>query len=142
MGEKKWQITNLSQADIAKLIEASDSKGEVSEYENHTSDEIVSESSDNDFDTNNQQMNYKESIQFKNHEIKWKLIQLPHFSQSTAANNIKTTQGVTRYATAKVTDIKSAFDVVFNPTTENEIIKMNNIEGEKVYGKKMEKYQN
>ncbi|GFR15056.1 hypothetical protein TNCT_710521 [Trichonephila clavata] len=64
---------NLSQADIAKLIEASDSKVEVSEHKNHTSDKIESESSDIDFYTNNQQMNNKESIQSKNCEIKGKL---------------------------------------------------------------------
>ncbi|KAF8784795.1 hypothetical protein HNY73_010429 [Argiope bruennichi] len=57
---------NLSHADIAKLIEASDSEEEVLEYENHISDEIDSESSDNDFDTDIQQMNYKGSIQSKN----------------------------------------------------------------------------
>ncbi|GFQ77470.1 hypothetical protein TNCT_481 [Trichonephila clavata] len=39
---------HLSQADIAKLTEASDSK-EVSEYENHTSEEIESNSSNNYF---------------------------------------------------------------------------------------------
>ncbi|KAF8785217.1 hypothetical protein HNY73_010789 [Argiope bruennichi] len=81
---------NLSDADIS--IEASDSE-EVSEYENHASDEIESESSDNDFDTDIQQMNYKGSIQSKNREIKWKLDPLPHSSQSTAANTIKTTPG-------------------------------------------------
>ncbi|GFU98928.1 hypothetical protein TNCV_3381741 [Trichonephila clavipes] len=53
--EKKWH--KLSQADIAKLIEASESE-EASMYENQKSDEI--ESSENDFDTNNQQMNCKE----------------------------------------------------------------------------------
>ncbi|KAF8767288.1 hypothetical protein HNY73_020271 [Argiope bruennichi] len=59
---------NLNHADIAKLMEASDSSEEVSEYKNHTSDEIESESSDNDFDTAIQQMNYKGNIQPKNHE--------------------------------------------------------------------------
>ncbi|GFX48202.1 hypothetical protein TNCV_3931521 [Trichonephila clavipes] len=53
---------NLSYTDIAKLIEASDSE-EVSENEDHTSDEIESESSDKEFDTNNQQMNHKDSQQ-------------------------------------------------------------------------------
>ncbi|GFX30148.1 hypothetical protein TNCV_293611 [Trichonephila clavipes] len=62
---------NLSHADIAKLIEASDSKEEVSKYENHTSDEIESKSSDNEIDKDLQQINYKESIQSKNCEIKW-----------------------------------------------------------------------
>ncbi|GFT93237.1 hypothetical protein TNCV_2220031 [Trichonephila clavipes] len=104
---------NLSHTDIAKLIEASDSE-EVSEYENLTSDET--EWSDNNFDINNQQMSYKESIQSKNSEIKWKLNMLPHSSQSKAANIVKTTPGVTRYATARVTDVKNAFEVVFNST--------------------------
>ncbi|GFX70287.1 hypothetical protein TNCV_4617241 [Trichonephila clavipes] len=74
MGEKKMtNCINLSYADVVKLIDASDSE-EVSEYENHTSDEIESECSDNDLDTNNQQMNYKESVQSKDREIKWKWI--------------------------------------------------------------------
>ncbi|GFR22699.1 hypothetical protein TNCT_324041, partial [Trichonephila clavata] len=62
--EKKMNHINLSHADVAKLIEVSDRDDEVSEYENHTSDEIESESSDKVFDTDIQQMNYKESIQF------------------------------------------------------------------------------
>ncbi|GFU67690.1 hypothetical protein TNCV_4327441 [Trichonephila clavipes] len=70
---------NLSHADTVKLLEASDNE-EVSEYENHTSDEIESGSSDNDFDTNNQQMNYKKSTQSKNREIKRKLNPLPHYT--------------------------------------------------------------
>ncbi|GFU72150.1 hypothetical protein TNCV_3152861 [Trichonephila clavipes] len=49
---------NLSHADVAKIIEAPDSE-EVSEYESNTSYETESESSDNDFDINNQQMNSK-----------------------------------------------------------------------------------
>ncbi|GFQ81004.1 hypothetical protein TNCT_240631 [Trichonephila clavata] len=37
----------------AKPIEVSDSEEGVSEYDNHTSDEVESESSDNDFDRDN-----------------------------------------------------------------------------------------
>ncbi|GFU86898.1 hypothetical protein TNCV_3441681 [Trichonephila clavipes] len=57
---------------------------EVSENENHTSDENEIESSDNDFDTNNQQLNYKDCIYSKNHEMKWKLKPLPLSTQSTS----------------------------------------------------------
>ncbi|GFQ98579.1 hypothetical protein TNCT_565421 [Trichonephila clavata] len=145
MGEKKWQVTNLSPPDIAKLIEVSDSK-EASQYENHTRYKIISKISDNDFDTNNQQTKCKESIQFQNCEKKSKLSPsvslnpLPHSSQSTAA----TTPGVTAYTTARVTDVKSVFEVVFNSTTKNEILNMSNIEGQKVCGKilklKLSKY--
>ncbi|GFR29400.1 hypothetical protein TNCT_22051 [Trichonephila clavata] len=38
-------------------------------------------------------MNYKEGIQSKNREIKWKLNPLPNSYQSTAVNIIKTTPG-------------------------------------------------
>ncbi|KAF8791246.1 hypothetical protein HNY73_006140 [Argiope bruennichi] len=117
---------NLSHADIANLREVSDSE-ELSEYENYTSDEIESESSDNDFDTDIQQMNYKGSLQSKNREIKWKLDPLTHSSQSTVANIVKPTPGVTRYAKARISDVKSAFEVVLNSTIENEIINMTNI---------------
>ncbi|GFQ80109.1 hypothetical protein TNCT_699641 [Trichonephila clavata] len=93
--------------------------------------------SDNDFDTNNQQMNYKECIQSINREIKRKL-NPPHSSQTIGANIIKTIPEVTRYATARVTDAKSALEIVFNSTIENEIIKMTNIKREKVYKKQWE----
>ncbi|GFR18554.1 putative inorganic phosphate cotransporter [Trichonephila clavata] len=49
---KMTHCINLSHAGIAKVIEASDSK-EVSEYESQISNEIESESSDIDLDTNN-----------------------------------------------------------------------------------------
>ncbi|KAF8795491.1 hypothetical protein HNY73_003335 [Argiope bruennichi] len=66
---------NLGHTDIAKLIEASESEEEVSKYENHTSKEIESESSDNEFDTDIQQMNCR--VMSKNREIKFKLGPLP-----------------------------------------------------------------
>ncbi|KAF8794740.1 hypothetical protein HNY73_002682 [Argiope bruennichi] len=114
---------NLSHADIGKLIEASDNEEEVSEYENHTSDEIESESSDNNFDTDIHQMNHVESILSKNREkigIRFRLPPILLNQQLLIFK--KTTQGVTRYATARISDIKSAFEVVFNSTIENGII--------------------
>ncbi|GFS54163.1 hypothetical protein TNCV_2527031 [Trichonephila clavipes] len=119
--------------DVSTNIEVSDSEEEISEYEKHTSHEIESGSSDNDFNTNDQQMNYKKSIQSKN----WKIVEaesvhaLLHSFQSTAANIIKTTPGVKRYAT--VTGVKSTFEVVFDSTIENKIVKITTIEGEKIY---------
>ncbi|GFW41056.1 hypothetical protein TNCV_414651 [Trichonephila clavipes] len=77
--EKVAKRTNLSQADIAKVMEAFDSE-KVPKCANCTIDEFDSESSDNDFDTNNQQINYKGSIQSKNNEIKWKLNIVLHSS--------------------------------------------------------------
>ncbi|KAF8795479.1 NT-3 growth factor receptor like protein [Argiope bruennichi] len=56
---------------IAKLIEAPDIEEEVSEYENHTSDEIESESSDNDFDTGIQQINFKEPLHIAREKISY-----------------------------------------------------------------------
>ncbi|GFT87428.1 hypothetical protein NPIL_497821 [Nephila pilipes] len=47
----------INDADITKLIEASDREDEnVSVYENHASDEIESDSTDNDFDIDSQQI--------------------------------------------------------------------------------------
>ncbi|GFR00794.1 hypothetical protein TNCT_509841 [Trichonephila clavata] len=110
---------NLSHADIAKLIEASDSEEEVSEYENHTSDETESESSNNNLKTNNRQMNSNESIRSKNLEIRGKLIPMSYSFQSMAANIINSTPRVTRCAKIRITDLKNAFDVLFNSTIEN-----------------------
>ncbi|GFU44647.1 hypothetical protein NPIL_424091 [Nephila pilipes] len=66
------EMTNfrkLRDADIAKMVEASDSEEEnVSEYENHTSDEVEGDSSDNDFDIGIQQRHNIQNIQSKNHE--------------------------------------------------------------------------
>lgn len=54
---------NLSDADIAKLIKPLTAKSlNASEYDNHTSDEIESESSHNDFDIDIQQMHNIQSI--------------------------------------------------------------------------------
>lgn len=51
--------TNLSEGDIAKLMEASDSKEEdAPEYENHTSDETERKNSDDDFDIDIQSEHY------------------------------------------------------------------------------------
>ncbi|KAF8790510.1 hypothetical protein HNY73_005524 [Argiope bruennichi] len=60
MGEKNMvNRRKLSHADVPKLIETSGNEEEVSEYENHTRDEIESESSGSDFDTNIQKIIYK-----------------------------------------------------------------------------------
>lgn len=67
---------HLSYADIAKLMEASDSEAEdVSEYENDASDRT--ESSDNEFDIDIQPMPNIQSIQSKNREMKLKLDLVP-----------------------------------------------------------------
>ncbi|GFX69648.1 hypothetical protein TNCV_1770171 [Trichonephila clavipes] len=58
------QLPELEQMKRRDSGKASDSE-EVSEYENHKSNEIESESLDRNFDANNQQMNYKERIQSK-----------------------------------------------------------------------------
>ncbi|GFQ94283.1 hypothetical protein TNCT_140351 [Trichonephila clavata] len=66
----------MNHADIAQLIQASNSEEQVSTYENHTNDENESECSNKDFDTDIQQMYYKGNIQSNNHETKRKLDRL------------------------------------------------------------------
>ncbi|GFS86870.1 hypothetical protein NPIL_141121 [Nephila pilipes] len=120
---------DLSDADLTKLIKASDSEEEnVSEYENHTSDEIKSDCSNKDFDI--QQMHNIQNIQSKNHPIQWKLDTIPHYGK-LISNIIKTTPSIIRYATERIADVKSAYETVFNSTIQNEIIKMTNIVGGK-----------
>ena len=66
----------------------------------------------------------------------WKLDLQIHSCLSTSDNIIKTTPGVTQYAMARITDIKSALETVFDLTIENKIIKITNIEKENANGKK------
>lgn len=93
----------LNYADITKLMIVSDSEEKVSQYENHTSDEIDSERSENDFDNDTQQMNYKEIVLSKDREIELKLESLDIL---LTKNIMKTSPGVTRYEIAKITDVK------------------------------------
>ncbi|GFS87472.1 hypothetical protein NPIL_683871 [Nephila pilipes] len=82
----------LSDVDIAALIEASNiEEKNASEYENHTSDEIESDSSNNDSD---QQMHYIQNIQTKNHNIQREMDTILHSGRLTSAIILETTPGV------------------------------------------------
>lgn len=112
----------LSKSGIAKLMEGSDSEYEdVTEYENHPSDET--ESSDNDFEIEIQPMHNIHSIQSKNSKLKLKLDRLPNSGQLTSANILKTSARASRYATARIRNVKCAFETIFTSTIEKEIIK-------------------
>ena len=57
MSETMMNCINLSADDTVKLVQAFEKEEEdVSEYENHTSDEIENGKFDNNFDTNSQKM--------------------------------------------------------------------------------------
>lgn len=126
----------LSESEIAKLMEASDSDvDDISEYENHTSSEEneKSDSEDNVAIQCNQDVQH---IQSKDGKINWSLASLPLAGRLNSANVIKTAPGVTRYSTSRIKDVQSAFEIVFNSTIQNEIIRMTNAEGEKVFKEK------
>lgn len=125
--------------DAELLEELSDTDEDLSEYENHTSDEGESSTSDNDIDIPAlpvAAIQCIQSIQSKNGTIEWLLEPPQQQGRLSSANVIKNTPGITRYATSRITDVKSAFTTIFNSNIEKEIIKMTNIEGERVFNQK------
>lgn len=79
-------------------------------------------------------------ISSKDGKIQWMFTPFQQRGRLSAENVIRKTAGVTRYACARIRDIKSAFETIFCTTIRNKIIKMTDIQGQQVYGK-MEKFK-
>lgn len=122
--------------ELEALANATDSSEPISEEENHTSDEneYITSESDNDSSENNlQATNNLAFIQSKDKNIHWMLEPFPHHGRINRSNIIKHTPGPTRYATSRINNIVSAFQLFLDHTLENIILKMTNIEGRRVY---------
>ena len=77
-----------------------------------------------------------ESIQSKNGNIRWSTVPPDVHGRTAAANIIKMTPGVTRFAVTRVSDIKTCFDLFLPLSLKKVIIAMTNLEGKKVHGNK------
>ncbi|XP_068435159.1 piggyBac transposable element-derived protein 4-like [Clinocottus analis] len=77
-----------------------------------------------------------ERFKSKNGKICWSSV--PHVVQdrAAAANVIKMTPGITRFAVTRVSDIRTCFELFMPSSLKRVIIAMTNLEGKKVYGDK------
>ena len=128
----------LSDEQLEALVNASDSEENISEEENHTSDDNIHPSSEaddiSDIDTSNDNVQALQLIQSKDKNITWSLEPFSQTGRASSANIRKLTPGPIRYAIARVSDIKSSFQVMMNDNIQSIVVEMNNIEGRRVYG--------
>lgn len=128
----------LSDEQLEALVNASDSEDTISEDENHTSDDNIHPSSESedisDADISNDNVHAVQFIQSKDKKITWSLQPFPQTGRASSANIINVTPGPTRYAIARVSDIKSSFLVMMNDNIQSIVVEMTNIEGQRVYG--------
>lgn len=126
----------LNDAELQELVEVSDDDESVSEFENNTSGESEENSSEDDSNTNIdiEPAAVSQTISSRDRKIEWMVAPPQQHGRLSSANVIKSTPGVTRYACARIADIKTSFEAVYHETIEKEIIKMTNIEGRRVFG--------
>uniref|UniRef100_A0A3P9MKV5 PiggyBac transposable element-derived protein domain-containing protein n=1 Tax=Oryzias latipes TaxID=8090 RepID=A0A3P9MKV5_ORYLA len=74
-----------------------------------------------------------ESFQSKRGNIRWSTVPPDVHGRTAAANIIKMTPGVTRFAVTRVSDIKSCFKLFLPLSLKKVIIAMTNLEGKKVH---------
>ncbi|KAF8792103.1 hypothetical protein HNY73_003749 [Argiope bruennichi] len=125
-------MANCRSVTIPTLMETSDSE-DVSEEENNASEN--SESSDSDYNMVTQPATNLQYIGSKDKKIKWRFNPPRCVGRLNYANVIKTTPGVTRYSTSRITNVKNSFETVFSSTIQKEIIKLTNIDGKNVHRK-------
>lgn len=75
-----------------------------------------------------------ERFKSKNGNIFWSSVPHDVHSRAAAANVIKMTSGITRFALTKVSDIKRCFELFMPLSLKRIIITMINLEGKKVHG--------
>lgn len=78
-----------------------------------------------------------ERFKSKNGKIFWSSVPHDVHGRAAAANVIKMTPGITRFALTKVSDIKRCFEIFMPLSLERIIITMINLEGKKVHGDMM-----
>ncbi len=101
--------------------------------------ELNSDSNDSDFEPDEGiaiPIPPSKTFMSKNGEIQW--FSSPNMRQAklSAENIIKTVPGPTRTAVTRVTDIKSAFELVMPNSIQKIILEMTNLEGRRVLGEK------
>ena len=110
---------------------------EVSEDEDDL--ELNSDSNDSDFEPDEGiaiPIPPSKTFMSKNGEIQWSSSPNIRQTRMSAENIIKTVPGPTRMAVTRVTDIKSAFELVMPNSIQKIILEMTNLEGRRVFGEK------
>lgn len=124
-----------------------ENEGEDTEQHSDT-DEQVSEEEDNveyhpeDTDTSDEsdeevtggEAAPAERFKSKNGKICWSSVPHDVHGRAAAANVIKMTPGITRFAVTRVSDIKTCFELFMPLSLKRVIIAMTNLEGKKVHG--------
>ena len=118
---------------LHSLLNVSFSEEDISEYENHTSGESESE---DEFINSAEDITSVHSISSKDNEITWKYSQPTQIGRASLCNIIRQSPGITRFAANRIIDIRSSFELLFHSSIQSYIIKMTNIEGEKIFGNK------
>ncbi|CAH1988980.1 unnamed protein product [Acanthoscelides obtectus] len=126
----------LTDSELLALVEVSESDGSVSELEDRTSNESEEESSEDDLIPvlANNPTTSNATVGSKDGKIQWPMDSPSQSGRFSSANVTKSSTGVTRYACARIFDVKSSFDIVFSDVVETQIINMTNIEGFRVFG--------
>ncbi|XP_034065557.1 piggyBac transposable element-derived protein 4-like [Gymnodraco acuticeps] len=113
-----------------------DHDSEIEENVSEDEDYLEVNDEDYDYDQSNEETDIRPDATFmsKNCEIQWS--SSPNGRQATlsAANIMKAVPGPTRMAVSRVTDIKSAFELVISNTVLKIVLDMTNLEGRRVYG--------
>ena len=120
---------------LEHILDYNDSEIEdnVSEDEDHL--EVNSDDEDSDYEPDEETaIPPTETFMSKNLEIQWSLSPNRHQATLSAANIIKAVPGPTRMAVTRVTDIKSAFELVIPNSIQKIILEMTNLEGRRVFG--------
>ena len=112
------------------LLKASDSEEDISEKENHTSDDSIHPTSESDCDTSDSEDD-RDNVQSRERKITWSAEPFPQHGRTSSANIIKLTPGPTRYAISRIDDIRSSFQVIMNNNLSDIVLKMTNIEGQR-----------
>ena len=120
---------------ILEDLEEPSQNEDVSEEENHTSNNESVDSSDDNYSDEGDNVD-TEIVLSKDGTVIWNSCPIQKNKRILSANIIKKIPGVTIYATSRIYDIKSSFEAVFDYTVEKEIINFTNAEGRRVYGDK------
>ncbi|KAG8232219.1 hypothetical protein J437_LFUL011963 [Ladona fulva] len=123
----------IPENELVVLLNASDSEEEVSEEENHTSDDSFQRTSESDSYTSDSDIE-RYNVQSEDKKITWSEKPFPQHGRASCANILKSTPGPTRYAICRVDNVRSSFEIILNTNLKDIVLKMSNIEGRRVYG--------
>lgn len=134
---------------VTQVLDSLFGENEGEDTEQHSdTDEQVSEEEDNveyhpeDTDTSDEsdeevtggEAAPAERFKSKNDKIFWSSVPHDEHGRAAAANVIKMTPGITRFAVTRVSDIKTCFELFMPLSLKRVIIAMTNLEGKKVQG--------